>query len=460
GEYVYRSAATEAIKTELLAGRAVGIAFCADHSMPDLTMEEKRASLEENMKNLPDITDEERKRYIDVRVGAVEVSEDELRDLIRFRLRINNMDEGLYDLEKLDHDHLKMLLNTKHLGMSYEDIDAKESKEPYMTFVGSDPVIFAQYTYESVSANHSVTAVGWDDDFSAENWPEDRRPPADGAWIVKNSWGNDWGNDGYFMLSYYDKTLCGVGTFEYVVSDISRSVGSIMIMDYDMMPAEITSSTLYDTPVYAANEFEIEEDCVLQYVSAMTGDLDTSVTASIYLLNEKSTSPTDGVLLSSVTKPFRFAGYHRLELDDNLLLPKGTKISIVILENVPVENGNKYALINNMSLNKEGAEEFNRIHEEDGKKGMRYAKGVVNPGESFVSFADNEWTDWSDAIKYFGNTGSNAYMAYDNLPIKAYVYPLKDVEKIHDLSNRIDTVGGKAAVCPEDGYTLLDITGK
>ena len=132
----------------------------------------------------------------------------------------------------------------------------------------------------------------------------------------------------------------------------------------------------------------------------------------------------------------------------------------MILENVPVENGNKYALINNMSLNKEGAGEFNRIHEDNNNKVMRYAKGIVNPGESFVRFADREWTDWSDAIKYIGNIGSNKYMAYDNLPIKAYVYPIEEVEKVHDLSTRIDTVGGTAAVCPEDGYTLLDITGK
>lgn len=48
-------------------------------------------------------------------------------------------------------------------------------------------------------------------------------------------------------------------------------------------------------------------------------------------------------------------------------------------------------------------------------------------------------------------------MAYDNLPIKAYIYPWSQVQLVHDLSKRVPTVGGEAAVCPEDGYTLIDV---
>lgn len=64
---------------------------------------------------------------------------------------------------------------------------------------------------------------------------------------------------------------------------------------------------------------------------------------------------------------------------------------------------------------------------------------------------------WDDTFAAFGNTGCNADVAYDNLPVKAYIYPLDEVEKAHDLSERIPTSGGEAAICPEDGYLLLDI---
>ncbi len=458
GNPVYRPEATEAIKSELLAGRAVGISFMADRSRPPVSKEEMRASLEKSLADNTTATEEEKARYIDVRAGYVDtadLTDAELRDLILFRLRINDLPEDTYDLDGYDHDQLAMILMTSAFSQSYDKIAEYENTEPYMSFVGTDPVIYAQYTYEMLKSNHAVTVVGWDDTFSAENWPENRRPPADGAWIVKNSWGTDWGNDGYFMLSYYDLSLNGIGTFEYVATPDNLQMDYMSILNYDNMPIEIVSSTLFDTPVYAANVFKVDEDSVLSYVSTMTGDLDTSVTASVYLLDENAAGPMQGVLLDSVTESFRFAGYHRVSLSENILLPAGSRICIVIFESVPVENDVRYALVNTGSLNEKGAEAYNASHEDQPL--MRYAKGVVNPGESFISLESGKWMDWSEAIAAFGDSGSNAYVAYDNLPIKAYVYPWSEVQRVHDLSMRVPSIGGEAAICPEDGYMLLDI---
>ena len=87
-----------------------------------------------------------------------------------------------------------------------------------------DTDTWAHYTSESAALNHAVTVVGWDDAYSKENFLEGKQPPADGAWLVKNSWGagsedspnwGDWGidedgdgvGDGCFWLSYYDMSL-------------------------------------------------------------------------------------------------------------------------------------------------------------------------------------------------------------------------------------------------------------
>ena len=37
--------------------------------------------------------------------------------------------------------------------------------------------------------NHDVVLIGWDDNYSLENFNEGSRPTKNGAWIVKNSWG-------------------------------------------------------------------------------------------------------------------------------------------------------------------------------------------------------------------------------------------------------------------------------
>ena len=87
-------------------------------------------------------------------------------------------------------------------------------------------------------------------------------------------------------------------------------------------------------------------------------------------------------------------------------------------------------------------------------------KGIVNPGESFISLKQGEWTDWSDALAVIGSVGDNVNVSYDNLPIKAYVYPLAEVEQLHDLSDRIPMNGGEAAICPEDGYMLISCSGR
>ncbi len=61
--------------------------------------------------------------------------------------------------------------------------------------------------YQNVKngTNHAISIVGWDDTYSAKNFLI--TPPGDGAFIIKNSWGNDTGMNGYHYISYYDTSL-------------------------------------------------------------------------------------------------------------------------------------------------------------------------------------------------------------------------------------------------------------
>ena len=86
----------------------------------------------------------------------------------------------------------------------------------------------------------------------------------------------------------------------------------------------------------------------------------------------------------------------------------------------------------------------------------RYCRAVVNPGESFVSFGEGRWLDWTQVIDSFEDDGDCVYMAYDNLPIKAYLYPLEQVRSLHRLDEEQELAFGETAVCPDCGYILME----
>lgn len=56
--------------------------------------------------------------------------------------------------------------------------------------------------YKRATADHQVTIVGWDDKYSKKNFTQ--TPPADGAFLVKSSWGAGVLDKGYAWISYYD----------------------------------------------------------------------------------------------------------------------------------------------------------------------------------------------------------------------------------------------------------------
>lgn len=58
--------------------------------------------------------------------------------------------------------------------------------------------------YVEETTNHAVTIIGWDDNYSRNNFNSNCRPKNNGAWLILNSWGTDWGNNGTAWVSYED----------------------------------------------------------------------------------------------------------------------------------------------------------------------------------------------------------------------------------------------------------------
>ena len=99
-------------------------------------------------------------------------------------------------------------------------------------------------------SNHSVVIIGWDDTYSKNNFPASNRPSTDGAYIVQNSWGKDWGTNGKFYVSYEDLYIeDGLTGIEGVTEYKDTSEPEITVKDVESGKLKINVTDKYSSGV-------------------------------------------------------------------------------------------------------------------------------------------------------------------------------------------------------------------
>ena len=240
---------------------------------------------------------------------------------------------------------------------------------------------FAQYDPSNGQTNHGVLIVGWDDSFSAENFSV--TPPGDGAWIVKNSWGPNWGDNGYFYLSYYDTSIADACCLK---AEKTGRYHSNYQHDELFCTAAISPDRTSRNAGYMANIFTADKEDCISGAGFYTTDNNAEYEITVYTDLKDPKDPTSGVPNRTQCGTEKYAGYHTIALDDPVKVNPGEQFAVTVgLKNpgtncpLPVEAA-VVLMENRFAVN------VSEISEEEITYGSE-------EGESFISVNGTRWTD-------------------------------------------------------------------
>lgn len=472
GNYQYNSEGTAAIKNELLNGRGVSISYHADQAMDPLALVNTFLDQFDSISDF-EYTDEDKAFLARVLAGEsftnlTERQQEVINTFTAGMMMLNagGSDASESDASESDEETTESTQELEQLAREAAekmDIDYDGYKESLERAILANQGVYintntyAQYTdTPEASVNHAVCIVGWDHDYDVSNFPADHQPPENGAWIVRNSWGPDYGNDGYFYLSYYDQSIIVPESFEFKLVPEDQDVATIDLMCYDFMQATMIGSVQMKENTGMANIFDVTEDKIVSDVSVMTADVNTDVTVSVYLLNDNATSPTDGVMLDTITSTLLYGGYHRIALNQNFEIPAGSRISVVQTQRVANGDETVYAVPYTSSPNYEYLELQNQLESNADYQLTTWQEGKIGEGESFVKL-DGEWVDWSTLVSELKSTDEmSGYVSFDNLNLKVYSYDPAEVKSLHHFGEPVSFNGVMAEVCEDCGYTIVE----
>ena len=219
--------------------------------------------------------------------------------------------------------------------------------------------------------NHEVVIIGWDDNYPKENFSVNVE--GNGAFICQNSWGEEFGEDGVFYVSYYDTN---VGSHNVVYTKVENTDNYDNIYQSDLC-GWAGQIGYYRESVYGANVYTARKREELSAVGFYAVGKNTKY--RIYLV-----------------KNFK----DKESLDDRTLIAEGSMKNIGFYT-VPVSNeeacllepGERYAVV--LYLDTPEA-----IH----PMAIEYAAGettkhvILTDGEGYISVDGKQWERVEDAF--------------------------------------------------------------
>ena len=212
--------------------------------------------------------------------------------------------------------------------VEYGGISAYMAASASEYYSSSDIVSSVAYYCDNMDyeVDHAVTIIGWDDNYSKDNFTGSATPSKDGAYIVLNSYGEDCFDDGYIYVSYED---VWIETMLYGITSTSE-------VDYDNLyqhdefganvPLTLTANgSNFEEGYYASIYSRDTSDT--EYISQISITCNQYATFDIYVNPDGDDLSTDSLVLVSETGVLS-PGYNTITFDEVELT--GEEFAVVV----------------------------------------------------------------------------------------------------------------------------------
>lgn len=210
--------------------------------------------------------------------------------------------------------------------------------------------------------NHDVVIIGWDDNYSKDNFSVSLE--GNGAFICVNSWGDSFGDDGLFYVSYYDSNI-GIHNVVYTRVEDNDNYDNIYQSDLCGWVGQLGYEC--DT-AYFSNVYTAKSDEELKAVGFYATGKDTSY--EIYYVDnfEGTESFCNKVYLQS--GKFTNEGYYTVDLNKAVNMAEGKKYAIIVKITTP-------GAVHPIAI--------------EYKAGRSTKNVVIDDGEGYISLIGKSW---------------------------------------------------------------------
>lgn len=175
--------------------------------------------------------------------------------------------------------------------------------------------------------NHDVVIVGWDDNYPKENFPVELE--SDGAFICQNSWGEEFGDNGFFYVSYFDTNI---GTHNIVYTGIEDVDNYDSIYQSDLC-GWIGKMGYDKEDIYGANVFTARRKEKIEAAAFYATGADTEY--ELYFVNQFENESSFENKVKVASGVLDQAGYYTVSFDRGMEVERGERFAVVLYVKTP-----------------------------------------------------------------------------------------------------------------------------